>query len=107
RQGRFEAMHDRLFEQPESFGLKSWSDYAKEAGVPDLTAFEICTQSAEPVPQLTAGEKLARQLDLRGTPTLIVNGWKLPEPPKEPELNEMVQAILHGKSPVAVENKKG
>jgi protein-disulfide isomerase len=44
---------------------------------------------------------LAEQLDVQGTPTLIVNGWKLGRPPSEEELDRMVKAILAGKSPVS------
>jgi protein-disulfide isomerase len=99
-QGRFETMHDRLFDEQNSFGLKPWSDYATEAGVPDLAAFEACIKRGDPVPRIEEGKQLGTRLDVKGTPTLIINGWKLGRPPTLDELDHMVKAILAGKSPV-------
>ena len=100
-QGRFEPMYDLLFEQQESFGLKPWGDFATEAGVPDGAAFEACIKSTEPLARVTEGKALGNQLDVRGTPTIVINGWKLGRPPSEQELDAMVKAVLAGKSPVS------
>jgi Na+:H+ antiporter, NhaA family len=100
-QGRFESMYDRLFEQQDSFGLKPWSEFAAEAGVPDGDAFENCIRRTEPIPRVVAGRQLGKALDVQGTPTLIVNGWKLGHPPSEVELEAMVKAVLAGKEPVS------
>jgi protein-disulfide isomerase len=99
-QGRFEAMHDLLFEQQDKFGLKPWSEFATEAGVADSAAFETCIKRTEPIPRVVEGEQLGKQLNVHGTPTVIVNGWKLGYPPNEQELDRMVKAVLAGKSPV-------
>lgn len=100
-QEHFERMHDLLFEQQNMLGLKPWDDFAAEAGVPDLAAFKSCIQSNGPVPRITQGRQLAEQLDIKGTPTLIINGWKLTHPPTEEELDRMIRAVLAGRSPVA------
>jgi len=99
-QGRFEAMHDRLFEEQDGFGLKPWSDYATEARVPDGTAFDDCIKHAESPPRVAEGEALGKLLDVQGTPTVIIKGWRLGRPPSEPELDAMVKAVLAGNSPV-------
>jgi protein-disulfide isomerase len=99
-QGRFEAMHDRLFEGQDALGLKPWTDYAAEAGVPDLAAFTACTKRTEPIPRVEAGKALAKELDINATPTLIVNGWMLSHPPSPEELDAMIKAVLAGKNPV-------
>ena len=100
-QGRFEAMYDQLLDGQDSFGLKPWSDYATSAGVPDLKAFDECIRRSDPVPRIEQGKELGKKLDVQGTPTLIVNGWKLGHPPSEEELDGMVKKILAGKSPVS------
>src|ERR1700722_9250080 len=41
-QGRFEQMHDHLFDEQDSLGLKPWTEFATEAGVSDRGAFETC-----------------------------------------------------------------
>lgn len=100
-QGSFEAMYDLLFEQQDQFGLKAWSEFATEAGVPDGVAFETCIKRTNPIPRVVEGEQLGKDIDVRGTPTVIVNGWKLGRPPSKQELDAMVRAILAGKSPVS------
>jgi protein-disulfide isomerase len=99
-QGRFEAMHDQLFDGQDSFGLKPWSDYATAAGVLDLTAFDACIKKLDPIPRIEQGKELGKKLDVQGTPTLIINGWKLGRPPSLEELDAMVKKVLAGKEPV-------
>lgn len=101
-QGRFEAMQDDLYEQQKEFGLKPWTEFAAAAGVADLAAFESCIKSKEPLRRIVDGKQLAEQLDVKGTPTLVVNGWRLAKPPSAKELDGMVKAILAGRSPVLV-----
>jgi protein-disulfide isomerase len=99
-QGRFEAMHDQLFEGQDQFGLKPWDDYATAAGVPDLAALDACIKKTDPIQRVEEGKALGAKLDVRGTPTIIINGWKLGRPPTEKELDQMVQRVLAGKQPV-------
>lgn len=101
KQARFEPMADRLYEQQNQLGLKPWSEFAAEAGVADGAAFEACIESTEPIPRLVAGQQLGERLGVQGTPTLILNGWKLARPPNDRELDRMVKAVLAGKSPVS------
>jgi protein-disulfide isomerase len=100
-QGRFEAMYDHLFDEQDSFGLKPWSEYATEASVSDSATFEACIKSTDPIPRVAEGKALGNQLDVQGTPTVVINGWKLGRPPTLDELAHMVKAILAGKSPVS------
>ncbi len=80
-QGQFAAMHDRLLETQDSFGLKPWRDYASAAGVPDLDYFDRCVASREHHPLIAAGASRAAELGLNATPTVIVNGWRHHVPP--------------------------
>jgi protein-disulfide isomerase len=100
-QGRFDAIYDRLFDGQDQFGLKPWGDYATAAGVPDLAAFDVCIKKTDPIPLLEEGKALGAKLDIQGTPTIIINGWKIGRPPTEDELDGMVKKILAGKSPVS------
>jgi protein-disulfide isomerase len=99
-QGRFEAMYEQLFEGQDQFGLKPWREYAAAAEVPDLNAFDACMKKVDLIPRVEEGKALGAKLDVRGTPTIIINGWKLGHPPSEQELDEMVLRILAGKQPV-------
>jgi protein-disulfide isomerase len=99
-QGRFEAMYDLLFEQQDKFGLKPWSEFATEAGVADATAFDACIKRTDPIPHVADGKALGNQLDVQGTPTVVINGWKLGRPLTLDEMDHMVKLILVGKQPV-------
>jgi protein-disulfide isomerase len=99
-QGRFQPMYDLLFEQQDRFGLKPWSEFASEAGVPDTASFETCIKRTEPITRVAEGKTLGKQLDVQGTPTLVINGWKLGRPPSLEELDAMVKRVLAGKEPV-------
>lgn len=99
-QRRFDAMYDQLFEGQGQLGLKPWDDYASAAGVPDMAAFDACIKKTDPIPRVEEGKELGAKLDVQGTPTIIINGWKLGHPPNEQELDGMVKKILAGKSPV-------
>ena len=100
-QGHFEAMYEKLFEGQESFGLTPWSEYAAAAGLPDPAAFDGCMKRTNPVPRVEQDKELGTNLDVKGTPTLIVNGWMLARPPSSDELVAMITAILAGKSPIS------
>ena len=99
-QGHFEAMHDRLFAQQNAFGMKPWNEFANEAGITNLRAFESCIAQDTPMPRVRKGQAAGEKLDVKGTPTVIINGWRLGQPPSEQELEVMVQAVLDGKRPV-------
>jgi protein-disulfide isomerase len=99
-QGRFEAIHDHLFEEQDKLGLKSWSEFATEAGISNITAFDACIKKTDPIAHVEEGKALGAKLDVQGTPTVIINGWKLGHPPAAEELDQMVQRVLAGKQPV-------
>jgi hypothetical protein len=42
---------------------------------------------------------LGKQQDVRGTPTVILNGWRYGAPPQDSELVRAVRDILHGRPP--------
>ena len=100
QQGRFEAMHDQLFEHQDTFGLKPWTEYARAAEVPDIPQFDACAKGTDLVPSIEAGKRLGEKWDVRATPTLVVNGWKLGQPPSADELEKMIARILAGEQPV-------
>lgn len=101
RQGRFESMHDILFESQQDFGTRTWSKMAEQAGVASSAQFEECMNNPAPVERIIEGKRLADRLSINGTPTLVVNGWQFAVPPSDEDLERMVRLILAGKSPVA------
>src|SRR5688572_18536192 len=70
--------------------------------VADSSQFDACMTSSPVVDaRIQAHKNLGdKTFAIRATPTLIINGWKLCEPPDHAALNKMVEAALAGKAPV-------
>jgi predicted DsbA family dithiol-disulfide isomerase len=74
RQGRFDQLHDALFQAQASIGTVPWTRFAEQAGVPDVPAFDRCMAETGPIAALRADSVDAHTLELRSTPTFLVNG---------------------------------
>jgi protein-disulfide isomerase len=99
KHGRFEAFVSKVYEKQDSLGLKPWASFASEAGITDSARFDSCVKEVEPVARIQAGIAAADAFGVRGTPTLFVNGWRLPKPPSVDELLEAVAAFIDGRNP--------
>jgi predicted DsbA family dithiol-disulfide isomerase len=76
KQGRWEAFQDLLFDKQDSLGLKSWTSYARESGIADTVSFATCVKNTSKSTLIDAGLAAGKQIDIRGTPTVLINGWK-------------------------------
>jgi len=75
RQGRFGHMYHVLYDQMESIGMKQWREFAADAGIPDVAAFERCIQlPVDSFLRIGAGRALGESIGVVGTPTIWVNG---------------------------------
>lgn len=91
-QGRFEPYYDKLFENARSLATVSFSNLAVAAGVPDMKKFEACAARTDPVQRIETDRELAfGTLQIRGTPTVIVNGTMYFYAPKMPALRQMIE----------------
>lgn len=97
--GRFEAFVSKVYEKQDSLGLKSWVSYASESGITDSARFDGCVREAGPVARIEAGIAAGDEFGVRGTPTLFLNGWRLPKPPSVEELLDAVAAFIDGRNP--------
>jgi protein-disulfide isomerase len=75
-QGRFEAYHDALFAAQDSIGTTSWETFARRAAVPDLAAFKQCISVANSDAPLARDTLVAKQLNVTGTPTYLLNDMR-------------------------------
>lgn len=96
-QGRFWPMHDALFARQDSFGLRPWITFARDAGIDNEGAFERCTASASPVDAIEVGLRMGREFEVAATPTVFMNGWRLAVAPQDDEaLSSLVGQFLSG-----------
>jgi protein-disulfide isomerase len=66
-------MHHKLFGNPEHLEQGDFENYAKEIGL-DLAKFRQDMQSKETTDKIGADRKMGDGLDVRGTPTIFING---------------------------------
>ncbi len=104
-QGKFEEYADVLFLKQDSIGLKPWGSYALEAGIPERDRYQACVDAQKPLERVKAGRALAEEIGITGTPTVFVNGWRLPGPPGEAELSRAIQGLLDGEWPLPESGK--
>lgn len=93
-QGRFWEFHDAVFAAQDSIGLIPFADFAQRAGVPDLTTFNDCNSQGRPVAVIDRDVRAAEEIGATGTPTLVINGWRLKGSPTLAMLDSIVRANL-------------
>jgi protein-disulfide isomerase len=99
RSATFHRFIDVVFAKQDSLGLKSWTSYASDAGIRDTAAFSACNTDKRRDERVEQGLRLGEKIGVRGTPTVIVNGWRFGSTPTEDQLSRVVADILAGRKP--------
>jgi predicted DsbA family dithiol-disulfide isomerase len=73
RQGRFWAMHDKIFANPRDVNAETLARYAREIGL-DLDRFRRDSASEAVRDRIRADAAEAKELGVTGTPAFFVNG---------------------------------
>ena len=99
-QERFWPYHDRLYQQQGRWSTERnptgmFVDYATQLGL-DAKAFEACLRSDRFADEVTQNMALAESLGVQGTPTLFVNGKRLPSVPSPSELERIISEETGG-----------
>lgn len=99
-QGRFRAFHDALFDGQDSLGLKAWVSFAGDAEVADTAEFDRCVHKTGDIPLVQSGVTAGKRLGIRGTPTVLINGWELSAPPTSShQLDSLIAVLAHAPTP--------
>jgi protein-disulfide isomerase len=91
-QSRFWEMHDLLYAKQDSLGVKPWVEYANEAGVREGEYAQCMKHDAE-AKAVALGREISERVGGRGTPTIIINGWRLHRLPTRDELRQRVKKL--------------
>jgi predicted DsbA family dithiol-disulfide isomerase len=76
-QGKFWEFHDLLFENQEALTGEALDGYAQSIGL-DLKAFRTASSGEATAARVTSDMQLGDSVSVRGTPTVFVNGRRLP-----------------------------
>jgi protein-disulfide isomerase len=88
-----------LFEKQAVLGTVSWVELANQANLSNVQRFQACLDSTHPIERVVQGKRLTIKFGVRGTPTILVNGWLLPRTPSVDELDGIVREVLKGGTP--------
>lgn len=97
--GQFAELVTALFEKQDSIGLKPWGEFAREAGIPDTAAFGRCAVDPARIARIDDGRAYGAKIQVRSTPTVLINGWRYGRAPALDELEDIVARIRKGGSP--------
>lgn len=78
---------DVVYQHQDSIGLLSWGAIAHRAGLSDTTALAHCALDPAPIARISQSIELGTRIGVTGTPTLFVNGIRLPSPTRSELLN--------------------
>jgi protein-disulfide isomerase len=98
RRGKVRQWIDVLYQKQDSLGLKSWSSFAQEAGIQDTAGINLCAMSVAPVARIDASLELGKQVDIKGTPTIAIDGWVYPSSPSSAQIDSAVASALKRRS---------
>lgn len=102
--GRLVPWMRAMFQYQDSLGLKSWGSLAALAGFADTVEVASCARSGDTPPRVRDGISLAQDLGVMATPTILINGWRYPNPPNIATLEKFVDAARAGPNHAAFED---
>jgi len=90
-QGRFEAMHRRLFETDDWQRDSNWAREAAAAAVPDTIRFSNCLRAPTTQRRIRADVAMGESLRVAGTPTFLTRDRRITGFKGEVELQSLLQ----------------
>jgi protein-disulfide isomerase len=96
RQGRFAAYHDALFAE-DSLGPDKWMPLARGVGVADTAAFAACLEDSTAEQRVDADVLAGSELRVDGTPTILVNQYRLTDGAPPQVIDSLIQLLLQRK----------
>lgn len=98
-QERFEEMLAITFERQDSLASVNWTLVASQASVADTVAFRTCLSADWPRVNIDRGVSLGKEVGVRGTPTVFINGWRVDGVPPDSTFERIVRNLLRSGRP--------
>lgn len=94
-QGKFWEFHDKLFKNQQALTRPELEKYAKEVGL-DVTKFKKALDDKEFSAKVDSDTKLGSDVAVNGTPTLFLNGKRVPDPTNFEAVSKLIEDGLKG-----------
>lgn len=95
-QGKFAEMNHLLYARFDSIGMKPLAEYGKTAGIKDVRQWTACVETNGSKKVIDAHLAKVKELNITGTPTIVVNGRRLTVPPTVYRVSSVIDSILQG-----------
>jgi protein-disulfide isomerase len=92
RQEKFWPLHDLLFANYNQLNAQKIQQLAAQAGL-DMTRFELDRNDPKLAQQVNLDMQQGQQIGVRGTPTIFINGRRMPQRSRE-AFDQLIQAEL-------------
>jgi protein-disulfide isomerase len=83
-----------IYQKQDSLGLKTWANYASDAGIADTANIAQCAKVSEPSARVQSGLALGARIGATGTPTVILNGLHYRDTPTREQLEHAIDSVL-------------
>jgi protein-disulfide isomerase len=90
--GRFKEMHDTLYANQRSLGIRPWAELAYSAGITDSSTFSTCMRDSTVVKAVDRDIEAATRLRAPGTPTILIEGMRYTGVPPVSLLDSLIDA---------------
>lgn len=94
-QGKFWDFHDKMFENQNALDRSSLEGYAQAAGL-DLTQFKAALDNNTHAERVKGDLAMGNDVAVQGTPTLFLNGQRIPDPTNFAAVSQAIDAALGG-----------
>lgn len=92
-QGKFWEYHDKLFANQRQLDSASLETYAKDTGI-DVAKFKAAMENKEFSDEVQADMKMGEDVAVQGTPTMFLNGERVPNPTDFAAVSLMIDKVL-------------
>jgi protein-disulfide isomerase len=93
QQGKFWEFHDLLFANQKALARPALMDYAKQVNL-NVPQLEKALDDASLKAQVDADVKLGEEINVNGTPTIFINGKRVPNPTEFEPVAKLIDAAL-------------
>ena len=94
RVGRFKEMHDLLYQEQDSIGVLSWSEFARRIQINDTSSILACMADTAIAARVKKDEAGARELGIRGTPLVLINQSQFDGVPTYAVMDSVIRSLL-------------
>lgn len=96
----FRTWVDGAFDHWEMLGRAPWEDLLASSGLDGVQEpLARCGEDDAGVPAIEAGMQFGVEIEAHGTPTIVIEGWKLPGTPEPAALRMLVASFAVGADP--------